>query len=180
MVREFLSERRSGWARRVRLDAQPPDVPNPYAAFGWLPPGESLDGGTLAPTNVYLTAGPGPSWALTVYSPSFCNLTSVQVLRQLGRHMHPQIVCSDSDSGSVYPVTTVAAARVDGHAAFWTAKHVYLIWQYAHGAWASLEPSRSAAARTAIKVASEVSYGAVGSPVKYPADRLCHSSASSP
>jgi RNA polymerase sigma-70 factor (sigma-E family) len=27
VVREFLSERRSGWARRVRLDAQPPDVP---------------------------------------------------------------------------------------------------------------------------------------------------------
>jgi hypothetical protein len=142
---------------------------SPYAAFGWLPPGDSLDGGTLSPTNVYLTAGPGPSWALTVFSPGFCNLTSVQVLRQLGRHMHPQIVCSDSDSGSVYPVTTVAAAQVDGHTAFWTAKHVYLIWQYAHGAWASLEPSRSAAAGTAIKVASEVSYGTVGSPVEYPA-----------
>jgi RNA polymerase sigma-70 factor (sigma-E family) len=27
LVREFLSERRSGWARRVRLDAEPPDVP---------------------------------------------------------------------------------------------------------------------------------------------------------
>ena len=27
VVREFLSERRSGWARRVRLDAQLPDVP---------------------------------------------------------------------------------------------------------------------------------------------------------
>jgi RNA polymerase sigma-70 factor (sigma-E family) len=27
VVREFLGERRSGWARRVRLDAQPPDAP---------------------------------------------------------------------------------------------------------------------------------------------------------
>ena len=27
VVREFLGERRSGWARRVRLEAQPPDVP---------------------------------------------------------------------------------------------------------------------------------------------------------
>jgi RNA polymerase sigma-70 factor (sigma-E family) len=27
VVREFLTERRSGWARRVRLDAEPPDVP---------------------------------------------------------------------------------------------------------------------------------------------------------
>jgi hypothetical protein len=142
---------------------------SPYAAFGWLPPGVSLDGGTLSPTNVYLTAGPGPSWALTVYSPGFCNLTSAQVLRQLGRHKHPQIVCSDSGSGSVYPVTTVAAARVDGHAAFWTAKHGYLIWQYAHGSWASLAPPRSAAADVAIKVAGEVSYGAAGSPVEYPA-----------
>ena len=32
---------------------------SPYAAFGWLPPGDSLDGGTLSPSNVYLTAGPG-------------------------------------------------------------------------------------------------------------------------
>jgi hypothetical protein len=142
---------------------------SPYAAFGWLPPGDSFDGGTLSPSNVYLTAGPGPSWALTVYSAGFCNLTSAQVLRQLGQNQRPQLVCSDSDSGSVYPVTSVAAAQVDGRTAFWTAKHVYLIWQYARHGWAALEPSRSAAARTAIKVASEVSYGAAGSPVEYPA-----------
>jgi hypothetical protein len=142
---------------------------SPYAAFGWLPPGDSLDGGTLSPNNVYLTAGPGPSWALTVYSAGFCNLTSAQVLRQLGQSQQPQLNCANSAGGTVYPVTSVAAARVDGHTAFWTAKHVYLIWQYARHGWAALEPSRSAAARTAIKVASEVSYGAAGSPVEYPA-----------
>jgi len=27
LVREFFGERRSGWARRVRLDAEPPDAP---------------------------------------------------------------------------------------------------------------------------------------------------------
>ena len=69
----------------------------------------------------------------------------------------------------MYPVTSVAAAQVDGHTAFWTMKHVYLIWQYADNGWAALAPPKSAGTRTAIKVASEVSYGAAGSPVEYPA-----------
>jgi hypothetical protein len=142
---------------------------SPYAAFGWLPPGDSFDGGTLSPNNVYLTAGPGPSWALTVYSAGFCNLTSAQVLHRLGQNKRPQLNCSDSSGGTVYPVTSVAAARVDGHAAFWTGKHVYLVWQYARNGWASLAPPRSAATRTVINVASEVSYGAAGSPIEYPA-----------
>jgi hypothetical protein len=142
---------------------------SPYAAFGWLPPGDSLAGGTLSPNNVYLTAGPHSAWALSVYTAGFCNLTTEQVLRQLGQSRQPQLNCANSAGGAVYPVTSVATAQVDGHTAFWTAKHVYLIWQYARHGWAALEPSRSAAARTAIKVASEVSYGAAGSPVEYPA-----------
>jgi hypothetical protein len=142
---------------------------SPYAVFGWLPPGDSFDGGTLSPNNVYLTAGPGPSWALTVYSAGFCNLTSAQVLHRLSQNKRPQLVCSDSSSGAVYPVTGVAAAQVDGHTAFWTAKHGYLVWQYARNGWASLAPPRSAATRTVINVASDISYGAAGSPVEYPA-----------
>lgn len=141
---------------------------SPYAAFGWLPAGESLDGGTDSPTNVYLTAGPGPSWALTVYTAGFCNLTSAQVLRQLGLHQRPQLDCSDSAGGTVYPVTSAAAARVDGHTAFWTAGHVYLIWQYADRGWAALEPPKSAATRTVIRIARGVRYGAAGSPVEFP------------
>jgi hypothetical protein len=142
---------------------------SPYAAFGWLPPGEQLDGGTLSPTSVYLTAGPHSAWALTVYTAGVCNLTSTQLLRQLGRDKHPQLVCSESGSGTVYPVTSVAAAQVDGQTAFWTAKHGYLVWQYAHHAWASLAPPMHALTRTVIKVASDISYGAAGSPVEYPA-----------
>jgi hypothetical protein len=142
---------------------------SPYAAFGWLPPGDSLDGGTLAPSDVYLTAGPGAAWALSVYSAGFCNLTSAQVLRQLGRPEQPRLNCANSAGGTVYQATSVAAARVDGHAAFWTARHRYLVWQYARHGWAALAPPRSAAARTAIKVASDVSYGAAGSPLEYPA-----------
>jgi hypothetical protein len=142
---------------------------SPYAAFGWLPPGDSLDGGTLSPSNVYLTAGPHAAWALTVYAAGACSLTSALLPWQPSQSQRPQLVCSESASSSVYPVTSVAAAQVDGHPAFWTAKHVYLIWQYGRDAWASLQPQRSAPARTAIKVASEVSYGAAGSPVEYPA-----------
>jgi hypothetical protein len=143
---------------------------SPYATFGWLPPGDSLDGGTLSPSNMYLTAGPGPSWALTVYSAGFCNLTSAQVLRQLGHHRHPQLNCANSAGGTEYPVTSVAAAQVDGHAAFWTTPgHTYLIWQYADNGWAALAPPRREGADVAIKVASEISYGAAGSPVEYPA-----------
>jgi hypothetical protein len=143
---------------------------SPYAAFGWLPPGDSFDGGTLSPNSVYLTAGPGPSWALTVYSAGFCNLTSAQVLRQLGHHRHPQVDCANSAGGTAYSVTSVAAALVDGHTAFWTTPgHAYLIWQYADNAWAALAPPRSAVTRTVINVASEVSYGAAGSSVEYPA-----------
>jgi hypothetical protein len=141
---------------------------SPYATFGWLPPGESLDGGTIWPTNVYLTAGPAASWALTVYTAGFCNLTSGQVLRQLGRHQRPRLDCSDSAGGAMYPVTSAAPARVDGHAAFWTARHVYLVWQYADRSWAALGRPKSAVTRTVIKIASGVRYGVAGSPVKYP------------
>jgi hypothetical protein len=142
---------------------------SPYAAFGWLPPGDSLAGGTLSPNDVYLTAGPGVSWALTVYSAGFCDLTSGQVLRQPAHHRQTQLNCANSAGGSVYPLTGVAGAQVDGHPAFWTARHLYLVWQYAHDAWASLAPARSAAAGVAIKVASAIGYGAPGSPVEYPA-----------
>ena len=147
---------------------------SPYAAFGWLPPGDSLDGGTLSPSNVYLTAGPGPSWALTVYTAGFCNLTSAQVLRQLGQSQRPRLNCANSAGGTVYPVTSVAAAQVDGHTAFWTMKHVYLIWQYADNGWAALAPPKSAGTRTAIKVASEVSYGAAGFPGRVPGAACQH------
>jgi hypothetical protein len=140
---------------------------SPYAAFGWLPPGESLDGGTISTPEVYLTAGPSASWALTVYVAGFCDLTSEQVLRQLDQHQQPQLDCSNASGGTVYPVTS-PAPRVDGHAAFWTAGHVYLVWQYADRGWAALGPPRNAAAGVVIKVAGNVRYGAAGSPVRFP------------
>jgi hypothetical protein len=141
---------------------------SPYAAFGWLPPGESLGGGTISPAEIYLTAGPSASWALTVYVAGFCNLTSEQVLRQLNQHQQPQLDCADPAGGTVYPVIS-AAPHVDGHAAFWTAGHTYLVWQYAHRSWAALGTPKNAAPGVVTKVAGHVRYGVAGSPVKFPA-----------
>ena len=41
---------------------------------------------SLSPNGVALIAGRGPFWELAVYSAGFCNLTSAQVLRQLGQN----------------------------------------------------------------------------------------------
>jgi hypothetical protein len=142
------------------------DPLRPYATFGWLPAGESLAQGTTSLSDVQLTAGTGPAWALTVYAAGFCNLTSGQVLRQLGLHQQSRLDCSNSAGGSVYQVTS-AGARVGGHAAFWTTDHTYLIWQYANGGWAALTSPIGDAAGVALKVAGRVRYGAAGSPVKF-------------
>ena len=48
----------------------------PYATFGWLPRGTSLDGGQIAPSNIYITGGRGPTWALTAYAYGRCNRTA--------------------------------------------------------------------------------------------------------
>jgi hypothetical protein len=140
----------------------------PYAVFGWLPKGESLNEGLLAPQLVSLTAGSDLAWTLTVYPRGFCDLSREQVLRQLGRHEPPRLSCSHSGIGMVFPVASVAAGRVDGHAAFWTAGQTYLVWQYAAGAWAALASHDGAGPGVAIKIASGVRYGAPGPSVKYP------------
>jgi hypothetical protein len=143
------------------------DPLRPYATFGWLPAGESLVQGTTSTNDVDLTAGTGPAWELKVYAAGFCDLTSGQVLRQLGLHQQPQLDCSKSVNGAVYQVTSVAAARVDGHTAFWTANQTYLIWQYANHGWAALTSPIRNASSVALKVARGVRYGAAAPPIKF-------------
>jgi hypothetical protein len=139
-----------------------------YAAFGWLPAGESLIGGTAVPTSVYLTAGDGSvAWALTVYVVGSCDLSSEQVLRQLSEHQQPQLMCATSASGTGYPVAS-EAPPVDGHTAFWTTGDTYLVWQYGAGAWAALWPPQGAASGVLIKVADNVTYGAASPQIKFP------------
>jgi hypothetical protein len=143
------------------------DPLRPYATFGWLPAGESLVQGTTSTNDVDLIAGTGPAWELKVYAAGFCGLTSGQVLRRLGLHQQPQLDCSKSVNGAVYQVTSVAAARVDGHTAFWTANQTYLIWQYANHGWAALTSPIRNASSVALKVARGVRYGAAGPPIKF-------------
>jgi len=143
------------------------DPLRPYATFGWLPAGESLAQGTTSTNDVDLTAGTGPAWELKVYAAGFCDLTSGQVLRRLGRHQQPQLGCSKSVNGAVYQVTSVAAARVDGHTAFWAADQTYLVWQYANGGWAALTSPIRDASSVALKVARGVRYGTAGPPIRF-------------
>ena len=137
----------------------------PYAAFGWLPRGESLDGGQITPTNAYLTAGPSSAWALMVYVAGRCNLTSTQVLSRLHQHRQPQLNCT----GWADQVTSMAPP-VDGHLAFWTAGQGYLAWEYARGSWATLAgPRGRAAPGDVIKVADNVRYGVATKPsIRFP------------
>jgi hypothetical protein len=143
------------------------DALRPYATFGWLPAGESLEQGTTSPSGVQLSAGTGPAWQLQVYVAGFCDLTSGQLLRQLARDQLAQLGCQHADVGAVYQVTSVAA-RVDGHTAFWTANQDYLIWQYANHGWAALASPTRAAAPVVLKVARGVRYAVAGPPIRFP------------
>jgi RNA polymerase sigma-70 factor (sigma-E family) len=72
LVREFLSERRSGWARRVRLDAEPPDVP-----VGATDHDAALDVRSAL-------AGLPPRQRATLVLRFYCDLSVEQLARALG------------------------------------------------------------------------------------------------
>src|ERR1700683_4511599 len=142
----------------------------PYVAFGWLPRRDPLNGGQLASTSAYLTAGPSNVWALTAYSAGRCDLTSEQVLRQLRRHRRPELNCVvTSTSGWTGEVISVAPP-VDGHLAFWTRARSSLVWQYARGSWATLSrPRGPSALRDAVKVADHIRYAVATKPsIEFP------------
>jgi hypothetical protein len=142
----------------------------PYVAFGWLPRGESLDGGQIASTNAYLTGGPSSSWALTVYVAGRCSPTSQQILRQLRQHRKPELNCTvSSSSGSISQIVSVAPP-VDGHLAYWTEDRSSLVWEYARGSWATLSgPRGQVANRDAVKVADHIRYAVATKPsIEFP------------
>lgn len=142
----------------------------PYVAFGWLPRGVSLDGGQLAATTAYLTAGHSSEWALTVYSAGRCNLTSQQVLGQLRKHKKPELTCSVSSSGGWSTRLSSVAKPVHGHLAFWTPTGALLAWQYARGSWATLtRPGGHAALGEAVKIADHIKYAVATRPsIEFP------------
>jgi hypothetical protein len=126
----------------------------PYAAFGWLPPGESLNGGQLSPPDAYLTAGPGNAWALTVWAQGRCQRSGVTLN-----------CAQDPTSGSILHISG-RAPRVAGHPAFWLRRSGGLVWRYARRSWAVLAiPGR----RDAVKVASHVRYAIATRPsIEFP------------
>jgi hypothetical protein len=136
----------------------------PYAAFGWLPRGTSLNGGQIAATYAYLTAGRSNAWALTVFTADRCNLTSKQVLTRLQQHRQALLDCTQNSSSGYGYQAISTAPRVDGHLAFWTTAHGYLVWEYARGSWAALAPAGRAAVGEDVKVADDVRYDVATKP----------------
>src|ERR1035437_8318204 len=139
-----------------------------YAAFGWLPGGGKVVGGTFELDDQRLLAGqpahPGnPKWELTIYARGRCALSSTQVLQQLAHGHHPALRCTTGISspglpfGSFGPVTSREPA-VNGHLAFNYSGS--LAWEYTPGSWAMLNGNRvHPGARVMIKIAEGVRYG---------------------
>jgi RNA polymerase sigma-70 factor (sigma-E family) len=72
LVREFLGEQRSGWARRVVLDADPPDLPGP-----------ARDNETALDMRAALAALP-PRQRATIVLRYYCDLNVEQTAELLG------------------------------------------------------------------------------------------------
>jgi hypothetical protein len=127
----------------------------PYAAFGWLPPGESTDGGQLMPADALLTAGPGAAWGLTVWAQDRC------------RRSGSALICAEDASSGSQVTISGPAPRVAGHPAYWLAGNGGLAWRYAPHSWAVLTgPGR----RNEVKVASRVRYAVSTRPsIEFPA-----------
>jgi hypothetical protein len=141
----------------------------PYAAFGWLPAGNSLMQGITSRTSAEQMAGPNPSktpWWLVVNAAGQCHLTAARDLN-----------CTTSPMGPL--AITGRAPAVLGHRAFWSVEgpgepivhpwHV-LVWQYARGGWAMLnfwpwlKSQHLSWRRDAVKVASHIRYGVHAAP----------------
>jgi hypothetical protein len=80
----------------------------PYAAFGWLPAGEQVNGGRAMPTLLYLDAGQGGSLNLVVYPPGQCSLSATR------------LTCgSESNLTDAAMAVTGPAPVVNGRLAYW-------------------------------------------------------------
>ena len=144
----------------------------PYAAFGWLPHGDTLNGGQLTGDCQYLTAGRNPAmWTLTVYADGNCGPTVSRLVRQLRHGASPRLTCATSAISGWSEYVIGEAPRVAGHLAFWTAGHGSLAWPYARDSWAVLSLVRDPAARAeAVTIARHVRYAVSAGPtVEFPA-----------
>src|SRR5436190_21750384 len=127
----------------------------PYASFGWLPAGESLNQGGITLTDTSIAAGPHgePEWVLDVYARGQCHLTG----SGSGLNCH---------GPSTVPISR-RAPDVAGNRAFWFGTGI--VWQYARGGWAVMHipggslsavlHSKQGWAGQALKIARNVRYG---------------------
>ena len=169
----------------------------PYLSFGWLPAGVSLVEGGTGRQMVWQTAGrrlDSPfTWSVSVDAAGKCHITTARsgshassAVPQPGPSIPPgtkELKCSTpAQKGYPIPITGRAPA-VSGHHAFWGGYYAlrsesirYLVWQYARNGWAEItlplirnDPAKQAAAqRDAIKVASQIQYGAATPPLLFP------------
>jgi hypothetical protein len=143
------------------------NVLDPYLSFGWLPAGLSpVEGGTsrqLVWLDARHTFNSAPGWSVGLYAAGQCHVTG-QKLKCRAPHATTELI-------------TGRAPDVAGHRAFWAGRYKPgdLVWQYARDGWAYLSlPGAYASTRLAlyrreaIRVASQVRYGAATPPLLFP------------
>jgi hypothetical protein len=149
---------------------------DPYVSFGWLPAGISLVEGATSRQTVGLTAARKLdfplSWTVSVDAAGKCRL--VGPVKRPGWPPARELRCSTPDQqGGGIPIAGRAPA-VRGHRAFWAGP--LLVWQYARNGWAELSmplvrgdsAKLQAERRDAVKIASEIRYGAATPPLLFP------------
>jgi len=147
------------------------DVLTPYLSFGWLPAGNSLVEGGASKHLMWLTAArkldAQYDWELSVYAAGTCHLSGSPAR---------ELTCTAPEDNTIRVDGRAPAVR--GHRAFWagTWDTRSLAWQYARNGWAEMvlpfypnNPAKQAAARRdAVKVASQIRYGAGTPPLVFP------------
>jgi hypothetical protein len=125
----------------------------PYASFGWLPEGFSenaaagiaMGNGTSAGADYVSREAAAPAAGhllyLTVSSRGACPVTAGGIVRKLHAGQTVQVSCADDGFGA-----TGVAPDVNGRPAFWLNYGEGIAWEYASGAWASLQASITPAA----------------------------------
>ena len=159
---------------RVALPRHPFNPLAPYAAFGWLPKGDtralSSPRSTLIQLQLTVGSAARGQFMLTVWAPATCNLEAAKVRAALNKGHHPALDCEDTIDGWRAELGRPAPA-VAGRPGFWFGGH-NLAWEYAPHAWATLYVFRRGAAipdSAIVKVAAHVKYGATAKPsVKFP------------
>jgi hypothetical protein len=145
----------------------------PYAAFGWLPDGYALYAGTaqaVTTRSIQLVAAPA--------SGSGQILLTVDAKGACTGSVPTSLTCTGTNGSTLRMRSFSAAPAVNGRPAYWAAdKYVggYLVWQYAPGAWASLDVAGPGAAQappagerpTLRRMAAQVRYDA-GTPIAFP------------